>query len=151
MVNKPSKLGATRKVGRPPKDPDDLRSIRFSFRLHPDLYAEINRQARVFGQPSSMYVERAVVARIHNELGAPILDSIGRYRQPGGPHELPPNSPGRYYGGMDPVPDANELYRQRYLAMHPDFAPPVPPMPRQPARQPVQEPARPARKKPRSK
>lgn len=81
MVKKPS-THKKRPVGRPPKDPEDLRSVRFSFRMHPDLYGEMIRQARIAGQPLSVWCERACIARLHNDTGKVLLDPIGRYLPP---------------------------------------------------------------------
>jgi hypothetical protein len=78
MVKK-TKTPPKRPPGRPKIDPTDLRTIRFSFRLHPDLYAEIQRQARIKGQHLSIYVERAAIEAVHRDVGQPILDTIGKY------------------------------------------------------------------------
>ncbi|MBX9830209.1 MAG: hypothetical protein K2Y27_35090 [Xanthobacteraceae bacterium] len=67
-----------RPVGRPPKDPDDLRTVRFSFRMHPDLYEEITRGARIAGLPISTFAERTLIARINRTAGVVLLDAIGR-------------------------------------------------------------------------
>ena len=82
MVSKPRT--ARRGPGRPPKDPLDLRSLRFSFRVHPDLFAQMTRQARDQGLPVSLYVERAVIDRVNQECGREILDRIGRFKHLGG-------------------------------------------------------------------
>ena len=67
--------------GRPPKDPGDVRAIRFALRLHPDLYSEMVRLARLGGLTVSAFLEKAAIARVHSEVGQPVLDAIGRYRQ----------------------------------------------------------------------
>ena len=79
MVKKPT-TKAKKPPGRPPKDPGDIRSISFSLRLHPDLYSEISRLARLSGLPLSLYVEKATIAKVHGDVGKEILDAIGRYK-----------------------------------------------------------------------
>lgn len=78
MVKK-LKMPAKKPAGRPPIDPENLRTVRFSFRLHPDLYSEMQRQAFVKGQHLSIYVERAVIDAVHRDVGEQILTPIGRY------------------------------------------------------------------------
>ena len=83
MVKKPTTTATkAKKIGRPKIDPADLRSVRFSFRMHPDLFEEIRRLARIAGQPLSVYVERGAIERVHKDVGKEILDSIGRYTPP---------------------------------------------------------------------
>ena len=78
-----SKRSSTRKKGRPPGDPLDVRQARFSFRLHPDLYDEINKAARRQGLNHSLWIERACVEKVHRETkDATLLDVIGRYSDP---------------------------------------------------------------------
>lgn len=84
MVKKAKTAPAKRGVGRPPIDPDNLRTVRFSFRLHPDLYAEIQRQALIKGQHLSIYVERACIAAVHRDVGDEILNPIGKYKSKDG-------------------------------------------------------------------
>ncbi len=80
MANKRS---STRKKGRPPIDPLDLRDARFSFRLHPDLYDEIMKGARDLGINHSLWIERACIAQVHRQTkDATLLDVIGRYTDP---------------------------------------------------------------------
>ena len=93
MVKKASTAKKRRPVGRPPKDPDDLRSIRFSFRLHPDLYAEVARFSRIQGEPLSTFVERCLISKVTELEGAAVVDSIGRYLPP--PTKLPAIYPSR--------------------------------------------------------
>jgi hypothetical protein len=67
--------------GRPPSDPEDLRSARIGMRIHPDLRKELDRRAREEGLRLSMYIERILIDRINVDAGHPILDKIGRYAQ----------------------------------------------------------------------
>jgi hypothetical protein len=67
--------------GRPPLDPDDLRSDRLGLRIHPDLRAELDRVARMDGMRLSMWVERALVKAVNERTGGEILDLIGRYQK----------------------------------------------------------------------
>jgi len=74
-----------RGAGRPRKPPEDLRTTRFSFRIHPDLYAELTRAARIAGLPISTFAERCLIARINRLANAIVLDNIGRYATKGVP------------------------------------------------------------------
>jgi hypothetical protein len=69
----------TRKKGRPSFDPGDLRSIRFACRMHPDLYGEIARYARLSGINRSIWVEKVLIAEINLQSGQDVLDPVGRY------------------------------------------------------------------------
>jgi predicted nuclease with RNAse H fold len=71
-----------RRRGRPPIDPADLRSERYGFRLHPDLWAEMVRLARREGISVALWLERAAIDRVHRQASAEILDAIGRYKSP---------------------------------------------------------------------
>jgi hypothetical protein len=69
-------------VGRPAKDPGDLRIARTAMRLHPDLVAELDMAAREARLNRSVYVERILVnfLNMHAERRErPPLDDIGRY------------------------------------------------------------------------
>lgn len=79
MAKKDSTPKRRRGAGRPRKPPEDLRTTRFSFRIHPDLYAELTRAARIAGLPISTFAERCLIARINRISGAVVLDNIGRY------------------------------------------------------------------------
>ena len=70
------------KMGRPLIDPADLRSERFGFRLHPDLFAEASRLSRLEGLRLSIFCERALIAYVNQKVGSDILDAIGRYKVP---------------------------------------------------------------------
>lgn len=76
------KGGIKRPMGRPLIDPADLRSERFGFRLHPDLFAEASRLSRLEGLRLSIFCERALIAAVNARVGSEILDAIGRYKQP---------------------------------------------------------------------
>jgi hypothetical protein len=74
MVNKPK-----RGKGRPAGDPNDVRTHRFSFRIHPHLYELINQLARDQGLNHSLWLERAAIDKVHRDLKQPgLLDAIGR-------------------------------------------------------------------------
>ena len=70
------------RMGRPLMDPADLRSERFGFRLHPDLFAEASRLSRLEGLRLSIFCERALIAYVNQKVGSDILDAIGRYKVP---------------------------------------------------------------------
>lgn len=75
-------IGLQPKVGRPLIDPADLRSERFGFRLHPDLFAEASRLSRLEGLRLSIFCERALIKAVNEKIGEEILDAIGRYKKP---------------------------------------------------------------------
>jgi hypothetical protein len=64
--------------GRKPVDPEDLRSHRLAFRIHPDLTEELSRVARINGEVRTAFVERMLIAVINNSYGYEVLDAIGR-------------------------------------------------------------------------
>jgi hypothetical protein len=82
MVKAPKKPKAKDKKpnppGRKPSDPEDLRSHRLAFRIHPDLTEELSRVARVNGEVRTAFVERMLIAVINNSYGYEVLDAIGR-------------------------------------------------------------------------
>jgi hypothetical protein len=49
--------------------------------MHPDLYSELNRAARILGTPVSTFAEKTLISRINHMAGAVLLDAIGRYTQ----------------------------------------------------------------------
>jgi hypothetical protein len=68
--------------GRPPGDPDDVRSERTAMRMHPDLLREINIAAREAGKNRSLFTEWVLISWINNRLlarGERPLDAIGKY------------------------------------------------------------------------
>lgn len=67
-----------RAAGRPPLPVEDLRSARFSFRVHPDLHEEIAILARLEGEPISTFIERVLINRVNAVSFRPVLDKIGR-------------------------------------------------------------------------
>ena len=80
MVSKRSSATKTPRTGRPRGDPLDVRTERFSFRLHPHLYSEITTMAREQGLTNSLWIERAAVEKVHRDLKRnDLLDVIGRY------------------------------------------------------------------------
>src|SRR5689334_9093498 len=73
-ITKPGK----RRVGRPAlADPEDYKDAKFTFRLHPDLRAELIREARSRGFTIAKVVEDALVNFV-NRNGQKV-DAIGRY------------------------------------------------------------------------
>ena len=69
-------------MGRPPLDPSELRTERIAIRLHPDLYGEIGKFARIAGMNKSLFIERVVINYLNGELeqtGDRPLDNIGKY------------------------------------------------------------------------
>jgi hypothetical protein len=65
--------------GRPPSDPDDLRTERLAIRVHPDLVTELNALARIEGVSRSVMVERLLIRLVNDHHRATIVDAIGRY------------------------------------------------------------------------
>jgi hypothetical protein len=71
-----------KKTGRPPGDPDDVRSERTTMRMHPNLLHELNVGAREAGKNRSLFVEWVLISWINNRLlsrGERPLDAIGKY------------------------------------------------------------------------
>lgn len=64
--------------GRPPRDPDTLRTERLVLRIHPDLMRCLTALANDSGLTRSMLVERALVSFVNLSAGNPIIDSMGR-------------------------------------------------------------------------
>lgn len=76
MVKKAKR--SAKRGGRPPRDPDTLRTERLVLRIHPDLMACLTGLAQDSGITRSMLVERAMVTFVNLSAGQPILDSMGR-------------------------------------------------------------------------
>jgi len=80
MAKRSSRAAKTpkRRVGRPAlADPLDYKGEKFTFRLHPDLRAELIREARARGYTIAKVVEDALIGFINRH--GPIVDAIGRY------------------------------------------------------------------------
>jgi hypothetical protein len=65
--------------GRPPGDPDDLRTERLAIRMHPDLVFELNVLARLEGVTRSVLVERLLIRLVNDHYHRTIVDQVGRY------------------------------------------------------------------------
>ena len=65
--------------GRPPGDPDDLRTERLAIRLHSDLTFELNVLARLEGITRSVLVERLLIRLVNDHYSRTVVDKIGRY------------------------------------------------------------------------
>ena len=65
--------------GRPPGDPDDLRTERLAIRLHRDLTFELNVLARLDGITRSVLVERLLIRMLNDHYNRNVVDKIGRY------------------------------------------------------------------------
>jgi hypothetical protein len=71
-----------KKTGRPPGDPDDVRSERTAMRMHPNLLRELNVAAREAGKNRSLFTESILIGWINARLmarGERPLDAIGKY------------------------------------------------------------------------
>ena len=79
MVKKP--LG-----GRPGVDPEDLKTVRISIRLHPDMFDALAVLARRAGLNRSVAAQRILIAAINADAGYDLLDAIGRRID----HDKPP-------------------------------------------------------------
>jgi hypothetical protein len=66
------------RVGRPPRDPDTLRTDRLVLRTHPDLINHLESLAKKNGLTRSMLCERALISFVNLNAGFPVLDSMGR-------------------------------------------------------------------------
>jgi hypothetical protein len=80
MVTKPKP--GKKKTGRPPSDPDDVRSERTAMRMHPNLLHELNVAAREAGKNRSLFIEYVLISWLNQRLlarGERPLDSIGKY------------------------------------------------------------------------
>ncbi len=65
--------------GRPPGDPDDVRTERIAIRVHPNLLFELNVISRVEGVTRSVLVERMLIRLVNDHHRRTLMDSIGRY------------------------------------------------------------------------
>lgn len=65
--------------GRPPGDPDDIRTERIAIRVHPHLLFELNVQARIQGVSRSVLIERLLIRLVNDHHRRTLMDPIGRY------------------------------------------------------------------------
>ncbi|MBX9826535.1 MAG: hypothetical protein K2Y27_16290 [Xanthobacteraceae bacterium] len=77
----PPQLRPHRVGGRPLQDPNDKRNARFAMRMHDDLMAEAQRNARRRGWKVSQYFEKVLIDAVNADAGTPVVDAIGRYLQ----------------------------------------------------------------------
>ena len=78
--------------GRPPGDPEDLRTERVAVRAHKDLVNELNHLAREQGVTRSVMIERLLIDFVNDEARSEIVDMIGRYTGTGNPVASAPKS-----------------------------------------------------------
>jgi hypothetical protein len=79
---------AKKTLGRPPGDPNKRKLVRFSLRLHPDLYDAIAVLAEKYGLPMSTAAVHILVNAVNAEEGYNLL-SLHGYRA----DTAPPPSP----------------------------------------------------------
>lgn len=65
--------------GRPPGDPQDIRTERIAIRVHPDLLFELNVLARYEGVTRSVLIERLLIRLVNDHFGRTVVDRVGRY------------------------------------------------------------------------
>jgi hypothetical protein len=90
--------------GRPPGDPDDLRTERIAFRVHPNLVFELNVLARLDGVTRSTLIEKMLIRLVNDHHRRTVVDAVGRYL------DGPPSAP---VGGGHLVDRRREIARQR--------------------------------------
>jgi hypothetical protein len=106
------------RTGRPRVDPNDLRTARIAFRIHPDLAEELGKVARLYGEVRTAFLEKLAIAAINDayerETGHPRLDPIGRYidQDPVDDDGIP-ESHRSYVPKRPQVADPLETYRRR--------------------------------------
>jgi hypothetical protein len=69
----------TKARGRPPGDPDDLRTERIAFRVHPNLVFELNVLARLDGITRSTLIEKMLIRLVNDHHRRTVVDAVGRY------------------------------------------------------------------------
>jgi hypothetical protein len=79
--------------GRPPRDPDTLRTERLVVRIHPDLMRWLTKLATENGITRSLLVERSLVTFVNLSQPEPILDAMGRELQAEPPEGAPLGTP----------------------------------------------------------
>src|SRR5215218_3861055 len=72
--------------GRPRIDPEDMRTVRFSLRLHPDMFDALSQLARRMGLNRSVCAQHILISSINADAGYDLLDMVGRLVD----HETPP-------------------------------------------------------------
>ena len=77
---------AGKRKGRPPGDPDDVRTERMAIRMHTDLVFELNVLARLEGITRSQLVERMLIRLVNDHYARTVVDKVGRYLD--GPPEV---------------------------------------------------------------
>jgi hypothetical protein len=63
---------------RPRIDPEDMRTVRFSLRLHPDMFDCLSGLARRLGLNRSVCAQHILISAINSEAGYDVLDMVGR-------------------------------------------------------------------------
>jgi hypothetical protein len=69
----------TKPRGRPPGDPDNLRTERIAFRVHPNLVFELNVLARLDGITRSTLIEKMLIRLVNDHHRRTVIDAVGRY------------------------------------------------------------------------
>jgi hypothetical protein len=69
----------TTKRGRPPGDPEDIRTERIAIRVHPDLLFELNVLSRHEGVTRSVLIERLLIRLVNDHFSRTVVDKVGRY------------------------------------------------------------------------
>jgi hypothetical protein len=77
---------ASKRKGRPPGDPDDVRTERVAIRMHTDLVFEIQVLARLEGITRSQMIERMMIRTVNDHYARTVVDKVGRYLD--GPPEI---------------------------------------------------------------
>jgi hypothetical protein len=65
--------------GRPPINPDDVKSGVIELRIHKDLNSELAKLARLEGVSQSALLNRLVIESVNAHRGRIVLDKIGRH------------------------------------------------------------------------
>jgi hypothetical protein len=68
------------RTGRPPGPPERLKDVRFSLRLHPDLYAALADLADRHGLNRSVAVQHILVSAVNASVGYDLLNLHGQRR-----------------------------------------------------------------------
>jgi hypothetical protein len=65
--------------GRPPINPDDLKSSEIALRIHPDLNSELIRMARLEGISKSTLINHQLIRLVNDRRNSTVVDNIGRH------------------------------------------------------------------------
>jgi hypothetical protein len=74
------KKSIKRTRGRPPGDPEDIRTERIALRVHPDLLFELNVLSRYEGVTRSVLIERLLIRLVNDHFARTVIDKVGRYQ-----------------------------------------------------------------------